>query len=268
MALKNRSLITFIITLITITLVTEYQVYAESYKEPRSGELRRVPDTQPLEYLSALDLRQVGDTDEAYRRLRQSLKQYPYHELTLRGYLELVLRWEGLKLSQSVIKDHYRRTGSSKLFRSFFKEVRRDTPNDREILRWLDQRNQDLYLRRLRVRHLVGEQRYDRAEKLLRDGLKRFSEDRRLALLYAEVLAYRSKCAEAYRRVRKIVTRNPGWARPYILQDHLIDQTDTEYARKIEARYRGLTGSDFPPDDRFSSIQCTLNPEEISGESS
>lgn len=267
MALKKQSLLVLILIITTVTLGTSYQVKAKKYKPPQTGELRRVPDTHPLEYLSALDLRQVGDTEGANERLRLSLERYPYHEPTLREYLRGVLRRQDSQSLLVEVKDHFHRTGSSKIFRSFFSGLRADSPNHqgyRKALRWLDQTRPDPELRKLRVRILVTNRRYDRATELIQDGLEGFPHDRRLALLYAEVLAYRSKCEEAYRRVRQVIKNNPGWGRPYALQYRLLDKINTETARETQARYRGLTGSDSVPNSLFSSIDCGVNSEEIS----
>lgn len=248
---------------LTITfLTTAKESKTQVYQEPERGELRRVPDTHPRSYLSARDLLGVGDTDQALLLLRRSLDRYPYHEPSLRKYLQTILRRKGPQALRTVVKIHYQRTESSRLYRSFFRDREDSSPDVEDLLRWIDRRQPDPYLRRLRVRRLLDERRFEEAAHLLRDGRDQFPEDRWLILLHAEVLAAQSQCEQAYRTSRMLMSRHPGWPRVYVLPYQLLADYSSERAREIRARYRSLTGSDSMPDPRIPVGECNMKPEE------
>lgn len=264
---RFRSVILFLALTITF-LTTSSEAKPQVYQEPERGELRRVPDTHPRSYLSARDLLAVGDTNQAFFLLSRSLDRYPYHEPSLRKYLQMILRREGIQALRTAVKNHYQRTESSRLYRSFFQDREDSTSDVGDLLRWIDRRQPDPYLRRLRVQRLLDERRFEEAAHLLRDARDRFPEDRWLILLHAEALAAQSRCERAYRTGRMLLSRYPGWPRAYVLPYHLLADHSSERAREIRARYRSLTGSDRMPDSRVPVGACHMKPGELSGQSS
>lgn len=230
-----------------------------SYSEPEPGELRSVPDTHPRAYLSARDHLTVGDTARALTLLERSVTTFPHHEPSLTLYLTLRETTGGTGAVFEVVRDHYERVGRSDRFENFFRSVRRDTGRFEPVLEWLNTRSVHPYFSRLLARDYLERGNDTAAEALLGDALEAFPNDSNLGLLLAEVLARRSKCPSALKRVNQLIRRRPGWAPPYRLKANMLRSNRKREARKLMETYNNLSGSSAAPGSDFhEEFSCSF----------
>lgn len=231
----------FVCVAITVTPVF-------SYGQP-SRALETVPETEPLNFLKALDYLEVGETGPALVHLKQSLKRYPRHAPILTSYLRLKAKLKGPPDAIEAARQHVRKTEEPRLLRPFFRSLNADTELYEPLMRWLYESSYlDPYIHLLYGQLLLDSSRYRRALKVLDRAHREFPQKGQLQLRYAEALAYRGRCRQALENFRQLQKERPGWPEPYLMEARVFWSRKRTKAREALTVYRSLTSSAHVPE--------------------
>lgn len=203
--------------------------------------LKGIPDTHPLEYLSALDRLDVGDTQSALMLAKKSASRFPSHEPGFVLTLRLLQNYESSDTALQWARKHLRETRNEILLNAVLetKTIRSDLKESlmrSSLQRSLTTKRSVLHLAR---RDLRGNG-FKSVPETLEAGLKKYPEDEDLLYLKSRVLAERGHCTRAIRVVNSLLGKTPGRAKMHLLKARLIRTDRPERARFYYRRYRNL----------------------------
>jgi predicted Zn-dependent protease len=244
------------VLIIFIILVPVSGLGVTPYSKPDPKLLHSIPDTAPLEFLAAVDLLEHGDTDDARRLLRDTLRDYPRHEPTLARYLQVIHAMEGTNEAIEVARTHVRQLGTSSVLETF---VRSLDSSDRyqELFQWLHEEN---LLQPFVVREygeiLRRNRQYNRAEAVYRSILSKYPRSTYFQLKLAELLAIRGNCEMALKKLNSLLERRPGWAKPYRLKYEILMGLDGAKATEVLQIYESLIGDGKHSRTNMTTYHC------------
>lgn len=240
-------------------MVSPTMVHARStYSDPGRQSLRTIPDTAPIEYLSASDLRVLGDTEAVINELRKAVRRYPHHESTLALYLKLMESTQGVDTAIQEAKRHLERVHDVSVLRNFFTEISRDTDRYAPLFEWMNQNNYlDSWVNKEYGKMLLRRGEIEKAENIVGRAVEKYYPHGELQLLYAEIIAELSRCDLALKHIREMNRQRPGWPDPYLLKARIYWSTQPNKARNALTSFKSLSNSSEPPPPRKrKAIKC------------
>lgn len=165
----------------------------------------------PIEYLSAMDRVEIGDTPSALNILGRSLNKDDEHEPSVRLYFQLLFESVSEKEFIEKLKDHFSRTKKTSLFVELAGTVKLSPDSQFRLFRWGMRtlpNTSDLFFEVIRSARTAGQSSYVRQKSnLARDT---YWNSPRVVGLYAEWYEEREEWPRASEFYKRYVSLRPG----------------------------------------------------------